>query len=94
MFYEMLTGHRVFNARSLMMVIHMHATEPPPRLPLPLQSMQEMMDKLLAKDPADRFQSARELMAYIRARWGGGKPKAGDAKAGAEASTKAASGWK
>jgi hypothetical protein len=101
MFYEMLTGHRVFNAKSLMMIIHMHATEPPPRLPLPLQSMQEMMDRLLAKDPADRFQSARELMAYIRARWGGGKPKSGGGSAeggggttaAAQPNTRAASGW-
>ncbi|MFO1435219.1 MAG: serine/threonine-protein kinase [Gammaproteobacteria bacterium] len=69
MFYEMITGKRVFTARSLMMIIHMHATEPPPRLPLPLQSMQELTDKLLAKDPADRFQSARELMRYVKQRW-------------------------
>jgi hypothetical protein len=69
-FYEMLTARRVFTARSLMMIIHMHATEPPPRLPGSLYTMQELLDRLLAKDPADRFQSAREMLRYVKSKWG------------------------
>jgi serine/threonine protein kinase len=97
MFYEMITGKRVFAARSLMMVIHMHATEPPPRLPLPLKSMQELTDKLLAKDPADRFQSAREVMKYVKRRWG--SKSSSDSKDlttkldAAESGIPAAGGW-
>ncbi|MCG3200631.1 MAG: Serine/threonine-protein kinase PknD [Gammaproteobacteria bacterium] len=69
-FYEILTAKRVFTAKSLMMIIHMHATEPPPRLPPPLYTMQELLDRLLAKDPADRFQSAREMLLYVKSKWG------------------------
>jgi hypothetical protein len=93
MFYEMLTGHRVFNARSLMMIIHMHATEAPPRLPLPLQPFQELMDKLLAKAPEDRFQSSRELMKYIRARWAGSKARPAEPADAQVEAARAASGW-
>ena len=69
-FFEMITGKRVFSARSLMMIIHMHATEPPPRLPSSLRPLQELVDKLLAKDPDERFQSAGEMLRYVKARWG------------------------
>jgi serine/threonine protein kinase len=60
----------VFTAKSLMMIIHLHATEAPPRLPGPLYTMQELLDRLLAKDPADRFQSAREMLLYVKSKWG------------------------
>lgn len=69
-FYEMLTARRVFTAKSLMMIIHMHATEPPPRLPPSLHAMQELLDRLLAKEPADRFQSARDMLRYVKSKWG------------------------
>lgn len=84
-FYEMLTARRVFTAKSLMMIIHMHATEPPPRLPPSRHTMQEVLDRLLAKDPADRFQSARELLLYLKSKWGETLLKGGRAAAGGQA---------
>jgi hypothetical protein len=38
---------------------------PVPRLPERLAGYQPVIDRLLAKDPAERFQSARELFAKI-----------------------------
>jgi serine/threonine protein kinase len=83
-FYEMLTGRRLFTAKSLMMIIHMHATEPPPPLPVPLKPMQELLDRLLAKDPAERFQSAQEMLKYVRTRWGEKSLPASRSGAGSE----------
>ncbi|MCG3144233.1 MAG: Serine/threonine-protein kinase PknD [Gammaproteobacteria bacterium] len=74
-FYEMLTARRVFTAKSLMMIIHMHATEPPPRLPPSLSAMQELLDRLLAKVPGERFQSAREVLVYVKSKWGDARLK-------------------
>ena len=43
----------------------MHVTEPPPRLPAELAMHQHLLNRMLAKDPAERFQSAAELCASI-----------------------------
>jgi hypothetical protein len=32
--------------------------------------MQELLDRLLAKQPAGRFQSARDMLMYIKSKWG------------------------
>jgi hypothetical protein len=69
-FYEMLAGEYPFTDKSLMVIIHRHAVDPIPRLPKALANYQEMLDTLLAKDPKDRFKSARGLLHYIKQRWG------------------------
>ena len=43
----------------------MHVNAPPPRLPEHLAGYQPVLDRLLAKKPEERFQSARELFALI-----------------------------
>lgn len=66
-FYEMLSGQRIFEdrARSPAQMVYMHVQGEVPRLPARLAGYQPVLDRLLAKRPEDRFQSARELFAKI-----------------------------
>ncbi|MDA8110333.1 MAG: serine/threonine-protein kinase, partial [Betaproteobacteria bacterium] len=66
-FYEMLSGHRIFEgqARGAAEIVYLHVHGEAPRLPARLAGYQPILDRLLAKDPADRFPSARELFARI-----------------------------
>ncbi len=64
-FYEMLTGKRIYGSANPAELIHLHVSEPPPRLPEPLVAHQPLLDRLLAKRPEDRFQSAAELCAAV-----------------------------
>jgi FixJ family two-component response regulator len=66
-FYEMLTGARPFTASSPMGVIYRHAHSPRPRLSLALTHFQPVLDRLLAVDRFERFQSAGELLAALDA---------------------------
>ncbi|MBL8385086.1 MAG: serine/threonine protein kinase [Burkholderiales bacterium] len=63
--YEMLTGERLFDGDSLAAIAFKHVHAEVPRLPAGLESLQPVVDRLLAKDPGQRFQSARELFARI-----------------------------
>jgi serine/threonine-protein kinase/serine/threonine-protein kinase PpkA len=65
--YEMLTGERPFTASSPMGVIYRHAHAPRPRLHRTLTRFQPVLDRLLAVDRFERFQSARELAAALEA---------------------------
>ncbi len=64
-FYEMLTGKRLWGDEGPAGLVYMHVHEPIPRLPERLAGYQTIIDRLLAKKPEDRFQSARELFATI-----------------------------
>ena len=64
-FVEMLSGRRVFEAENPAGLIYQHVHGPVPQLPAKLSGYQPIVDRLLAKKPVDRFQSARELFAYI-----------------------------
>jgi len=66
-FYEMLTGKKPFLAPTPMAVIYKHSHAPIPRLPEDLAPWQRLLDRLLAKEPQDRFQSAAEICAAIDA---------------------------
>ncbi len=70
-FYEMLTGDRPFTASSPMGVIYRHAHAPRPRLGLKLTHFQPVLDRLLAVERFERFQSAGELLAALDAQDGG-----------------------
>ena len=56
--YEMLTGERPFTASSPMGVIYRHAHAPRPRLSRALTHFQPLLDRLLAVDRFERYQSA------------------------------------
>ncbi|HJQ29311.1 MAG TPA: protein kinase, partial [Rubrobacter sp.] len=73
--YEMLTGELPYTADNPMAVCMKHVTEPlrPPRKldPAIPEEMNTLVVKLLAKDPADRYGSAAELLADLeRVRYG------------------------
>lgn len=62
LFYEMLTGKRPFVADSPMAVIYQHAHAPRPVLIDGFRELQPLLDRMLAIAPAERFQSAAELI--------------------------------
>ena len=63
--YEMLTGNPPFYADNAAGLAYDHVHSPVPRLPARLAGYQGIVDRLLAKNPEARFQSARELFAHI-----------------------------
>lgn len=71
-FYEMLTCKKPYLATSPMGVIFMHANAPLPVLDGRLAQYQPILDRLMAKAPADRFASAGELLAHVQQLTGNG----------------------
>ena len=63
--YEMLTGEKPYTGSSYIETVMAHITSPLPDLPRPLKRYQELLDRMLAKRPADRFASAAKLVDYI-----------------------------
>jgi serine/threonine-protein kinase PpkA len=66
-FYEMLTGELPYTADDVVSLAMKHCTAPIPRLPESLARFQPILDKLLAKDPGDRFGSGQELIEALDA---------------------------
>jgi eukaryotic-like serine/threonine-protein kinase len=64
-FYEMLTRKKPFLAPTPMGVIYLHGNAPIPELSPELAEHQPMINRLLAKNPTQRFESARELLDEI-----------------------------
>jgi DNA-binding response OmpR family regulator len=64
-FHEMLTGQRPFTASSPMGVIYRHAHAPRPRLHRSLTQFQPILDRLLAIERPQRYQSAGDLLADL-----------------------------
>jgi serine/threonine-protein kinase len=68
--YELLTGHLPFRGASMTKLMFVIANEPHPsvttvRTDLP-EWLDSIIDKALAKDPADRFQTGAEMAAALR----------------------------
>jgi serine/threonine-protein kinase PpkA len=68
-FYEMLTGKRVFTGETILEILSQHIIAPIPRLPAELEDYQPLIDGLLAKRPKDRFEDADALLAEIDRIW-------------------------
>ncbi len=64
--FELLTGRTPFIADDPLAVGIMHITEPVPRMPHPLEALQPIVDKLMAKTPEDRFQTGDDVALAIR----------------------------
>ncbi|MDP9014597.1 MAG: protein kinase [Pseudomonadota bacterium] len=64
--YEMLVGTLPFRGKSVADIVQAHRSTPVPRLPGSRQHYQILIDRLLAKAPANRFASAQEALAYLR----------------------------
>src|SRR5690606_937551 len=45
--------------------VHNHATLPLPELPAPLRQYQPLLEKMLAKKPADRFESVDAMLTVL-----------------------------
>jgi serine/threonine-protein kinase PpkA len=65
-FYEMLTGSRMYESASSAGLLQMQVNAPVPKLPGPLAAHQGLLDRLLAKKPEDRLGSARELLSLFQ----------------------------
>jgi tRNA A-37 threonylcarbamoyl transferase component Bud32/DNA-binding NarL/FixJ family response regulator len=73
--FEMLTGRKPYVAENPMAIIYLHRKAPVPPLPEAHAALQPLVHRLLAKSPADRFESAQhaaaaigEALAQLRAR--------------------------
>jgi tRNA A-37 threonylcarbamoyl transferase component Bud32 len=67
MFYEMLTGHKPYTGATAMEVIYKHKRADLPEIAPQFADYREMLLRLLAKSPADRYQSAGALLEAISA---------------------------
>ena len=65
LFFEMLTGRRPFEAGRLVRLLEAHVSADIPALPLDVALYQPIIDKLLAKQPEERFQNADELLEAL-----------------------------
>ena len=65
-FYELLTGCVPYAARTPLAVMYKHKHAPIPRLPEALLRFQPVIEKLLAKNPGERYGSAEELDRNLR----------------------------
>src|SRR5512138_2041618 len=63
--WEMLTSTRIYDSAGPADLMRMHVQAPVPQLPPALAAHQRLLDRMLAKDPAQRFQTARDLCASI-----------------------------
>jgi serine/threonine protein kinase len=66
LFYEMLTGRPPFTGENPMAVLMGHALQPPPPLPADLAPLQPIFDRMLAKDPNDRFPNLQDFIKALR----------------------------
>jgi DNA-binding response OmpR family regulator len=65
MLFEMLAKRRPFTATTPIALVNRHINDPIPRLPAGLERYQELIDILMAKSPAARFASAKQLQEYL-----------------------------
>lgn len=63
--FEMLTGSVPYQGDEAVTIALKHISAPIPKLPLQYLAYQKLIDKLLAKDPEQRFQRGRDLVAAI-----------------------------
>jgi serine/threonine protein kinase len=60
----MLTGAKPYDGETAMSVIVKHRQAPLPVLPRAVAEFQPLIDRLLAKQPSQRFQNVAELLAW------------------------------
>jgi serine/threonine protein kinase len=63
--YHMLTGDKPYVGDSTDAILEQHCQAPIPRLGPPLEALQPLLDRLLAKDQAQRLANAREVIEAI-----------------------------
>jgi class 3 adenylate cyclase/tRNA A-37 threonylcarbamoyl transferase component Bud32 len=60
--YEMFTGMKPYHAETARALLDLHVNAPVPALPAALQRFQPVLEKMMAKDPAQRYASATALL--------------------------------
>jgi eukaryotic-like serine/threonine-protein kinase len=63
--YQMLTGEKPYVGETTQAILDQHCDAPVPTLPQPLIALQPLLERLLAKDRAQRLRNARELIEAI-----------------------------
>jgi len=64
-FYELLTGHKpYFSTQTHELMMH-HVMAPVPVFPSGLKQFQPILDKLMAKNPADRFANVLDVIGVL-----------------------------
>lgn len=64
-FYELLTGVKPYSANESYALMMHHVMAPVPLLPDDLSQFQGLINKMMAKNPDDRFSSVVEAMEYL-----------------------------
>ncbi len=64
--YQMLTGEKPYVGTTAEEILEQHRSAPLPSLPPQLAVCQPLLNKLLAKDPSQRFGSAREVLEALQ----------------------------
>ena len=64
-FYEMLVGERPYRGDSPVQVMLAHLAEPVPQFSGANRPYQDILDRMMAKEPEQRFASAQALLAYL-----------------------------
>lgn len=64
-FYEMLVGKVPYDADSTIAVVFKHITEPVPEFEGDIKQYQPILNNMMAKDKADRYQSCQEIIADL-----------------------------
>lgn len=64
-FYEMLTGYKPYHSNSVIDIVIQHKTSPIPILPEKLVIYQPLLDKMMAKNRDERFDSAMEMIKSV-----------------------------
>lgn len=64
--YEAVAGETPFNGQDSFAVAFAHVNDPVPRLPEEVARWQPLIDKAMAKNPADRFQNCSEFIDGLR----------------------------
>ena len=64
-FFQLVTGKVPYEASDSLAIGIMHMTAPLPQLPRDYRLLQPILDKMLAKEPADRYQTGAEIEAAI-----------------------------
>ena len=65
MFFEMLTGEKPFSADNAMGIIYQHTHAPIPALPEARTRFTPLVERMLAKRPDDRLQSAEAVVDWL-----------------------------
>ena len=78
-FYEMLTGERPFEGENSTQIIFKHLHQEVPLLPKRIRHLQPVVDRLLNKNPEERFASATELMIALQPFLNAGGTSSGNA---------------